>query len=114
MLTSLIRTFISIAIFLESATNMHNKMINTVIRSLIVFFDSNPTGRIVTRFSKDLVILDMLLTLIGNMVFQGIFRSITVAITVAIINYWVLIPGFICLLIMFYYLKVGSPAMIET
>jgi hypothetical protein len=37
---------------------MHSKMIEKVIRSKILFFDSNPIGRIFTRFSKDVYVLD--------------------------------------------------------
>jgi hypothetical protein len=37
---------------------MHNTMAEKVIRSNIIFFDSNPSGRISTRFTKDLTILD--------------------------------------------------------
>ena len=46
---------------LQANTNMHNKMSEKVIRAKILFFDSNPIGRIVTRFSKDLTMIDILL-----------------------------------------------------
>jgi ABC-type multidrug transport system fused ATPase/permease subunit len=43
---------------LLSSTNLLKKMTEKVIRAKILFFDSNPIGRILTRFSKDMVILD--------------------------------------------------------
>ena len=45
-------------VVLKSSTNMHNTMCEKVLRAQILFFDSNPIGRIVTRFSKDLVSID--------------------------------------------------------
>ena len=33
-------------------------MANMVMKAKILFFDSNPIGRIVTRFSKDIMYLD--------------------------------------------------------
>lgn len=44
---------------LKAATNMHNMMAEKVLRANILFFDSNPIGRITTRFSRDMTILDM-------------------------------------------------------
>lgn len=41
----------SVTLFnLHASTNMHMQMVERVIRSHIVFFDSNASGRIVTRF----------------------------------------------------------------
>jgi hypothetical protein len=41
-----------------SADNLLTKMTKKVLRARILFFDSNPIGRIITRFAKDMVILD--------------------------------------------------------
>jgi ABC-type multidrug transport system fused ATPase/permease subunit len=46
------------AICLISSTNLHNAMTKALSRAKILFFDSNPVGRIQTRFSKDIQILD--------------------------------------------------------
>lgn len=46
---------------LYANTNMHNYMTEKVMRAKILFFDSNPSGRISTRFSRDMVILDFLM-----------------------------------------------------
>ena len=37
---------------------MHNKMTEKVLRANILFFDSNPIGRVTTRFSRDMTIID--------------------------------------------------------
>jgi len=37
---------------------MHNEMGQKVIRAKILFFDSNPIGRITSRFSTDVAMVD--------------------------------------------------------
>lgn len=44
-----------------SANSMHAAMTKAVLRAKIVFFDSNPIGRIITRFSKDMNVLDLVM-----------------------------------------------------
>lgn len=66
---------------------MHDRMVQKVIRSKIVFFDSNPIGRIFTRFSKDVTILDLVLPSISILATFGIFRSITVAMVIMYIHW---------------------------
>ena len=43
---------------LVAARKLHNKMVERVSRAPTSFFDSNPVGRILNRFSKDTAILD--------------------------------------------------------
>ena len=56
-----LRSTVFQVIILRATTNMHNKMTEKVLRSSMVFFDSNPIGRITTRFSRDMTIVDMAL-----------------------------------------------------
>ena len=65
---------------------MHNCMVEKVIRAKILFFDSNPIGRIYTRFSKDVNVLDLVLPSLSALATFGIFRSITVSMVVCIIH----------------------------
>ena len=43
---------------IHSVTGMHNEMGQKVIRAKILFFDSNPIGRITSRFSTDVAMVD--------------------------------------------------------
>lgn len=58
MLMSLLRAQIIIRILAKSAFNIHNTMLSKVARAQIVFYDSNPVGRILSRFSKDIAVVD--------------------------------------------------------
>lgn len=98
---------------LKSATNMHNMMAEKVLRANIVFFDSNPIGRITTRFSRDMTILDMGIPPLTIMVAQGFLRTITVIISVSIINPYLLIFAAIGLWTMIKVYRLGVTAMVH-
>jgi ABC-type multidrug transport system fused ATPase/permease subunit len=40
--------------FVKAARLLHKKLLNSILRTNIRFFDSTPLGRIVNRFSKDI------------------------------------------------------------
>lgn len=78
MLMALLRAQIIIRIISKSAENIHDKMLTHVARAQILFFDSNPVGRILARFSKDVSVVDMQIPALSNLCAQGMFRTITV------------------------------------
>lgn len=45
---------------LRSNTSLHKKMLSSILRAKILFFDQNPSGRILNRFSNDISLLDNL------------------------------------------------------
>lgn len=49
-------TFYKLAMW--SSANLHNRMFDSVISSSMRFFDTNPSGRILNRFSKDIGNID--------------------------------------------------------
>jgi ATP-binding cassette subfamily C (CFTR/MRP) protein 4 len=40
---------------------MHDNMFTKVLRTPMIFFDTNPVGRVLNRFSKDIGLVDELL-----------------------------------------------------
>ncbi|CAG7836369.1 unnamed protein product [Allacma fusca] len=56
-------TLLCLAILRASAT-FHLKMLYSVLRAPMSFFDTTPTGRILNRFSKDVDVLDNLISFI--------------------------------------------------
>ena len=114
ILTNMIRATFVLAIVLKSASNLHDAMVRRVLRADILFFDSNPIGRIVTRFSKELMMFDTVVPPTIMLTFQGFFRIVTVVITIAIINPYILIVVFVGSLMMYYVMKRGSKVMIES
>ena len=63
----LIRDSAIFGIFLTVTSNMYHTMSEKVLRSNILFFDSNPIGRILTRFSKDMAVMDLIAPSLSTM-----------------------------------------------
>ena len=102
------------SIFIRTTSNMHWSMCEKVLRSNILFFDSNPVGRILTRFSKDIAVLDIIAPSISILMTYGIFRAIAVTISLCVVNYWLLIPTAISFAYLIYLWKNAQLAMIES
>lgn len=60
IILSLLRSIVFTVLVLNATTNMHSQMAWKVLRSKIQFFDSNPIGRVTSRFTKDMMMLDVL------------------------------------------------------
>ena len=84
-----------------------------VIRANILFFDSNPSGRVTTRFSKDMTILDVMVPPVLMFVTQGILRAGSVVISVAIVNPYILIVAIIGIIYMSYVVRTAMPTMVD-
>ena len=110
---SFVRNELIFGLILRASRNLHKKMAETVIRSKIIFFDSNPIGRIVTRFSKDVVVIDLILPPLVIFITLGVFRSLAVAISIAVINPWILIAVGVAVVLMVIIVRVGGTAMTE-
>lgn len=82
-----------------ASINLHNKIFYTLMRVPISFFDNNPTGRILNRFTKDLGYIDELLSLALydlNLIVTQIIGSV---ILVSFANYFLIFPAIIMLIL---------------
>lgn len=61
VLSFLTRSFSFYYLCLRIATNLHDMIFRSVSRAKMVFFNANPSGRILNRFAKDLYRVDSLL-----------------------------------------------------
>jgi len=89
-------------------------MSKKVIRARIIFFDSNPIGRITSRFSIDIAMMDSMLAVFTLIAVIGLLRAFMVAISVILVNKWSAIIMFLSTIYMIYVYKTGTPSMIET
>ncbi|KHJ43304.1 ABC transporter, ATP-binding protein [Trichuris suis] len=64
LLVSVLQAIVLRFSLLRSAFRLHSRMFHHVIRASIVFFDRNPVGRILNRFSKDTNVMDELLAFV--------------------------------------------------
>ncbi|XP_031558850.1 multidrug resistance-associated protein 4-like, partial [Actinia tenebrosa] len=61
MVTNLLSFVLLFRLFVLASKNLHNNMFNSVLRAPIYFFDTNPVGRVLNRFAKDISQMDDLL-----------------------------------------------------
>ena len=113
IILTMLRSLSLFKIILTSSTNLHDAIVRRVLRANIVFFDSNPIGRIVTRFSKDLIVFDLLAPIISIITIQGFFRTGTVVVVISVINPWMIPVVACCAILMYFIMKKGTKVMIE-
>ncbi|KAK9392721.1 multidrug resistance-associated protein 9-like [Crotalus adamanteus] len=88
---------------LRGASNLHNTMFYKILESPMIFFDTNPTGRIMNRFSKDMDEVDTRLPFyLENFLLQffgllAIFTIVTIIFPYLLISMVVLMIIFILL-----------------
>ncbi|KAL6455854.1 hypothetical protein MHYP_G00357050 [Metynnis hypsauchen] len=88
----------------RSAQTLHNRMFNCILRTPVRFFDINPIGRILNRFSKDIGHLDSLLPWTFVDFIQVFLQIIGVIAVAASVIPWIMIPV-LPLLIVFLFLR---------
>ncbi|GAB2280793.1 Canalicular multispecific organic anion transporter 1 [Dionaea muscipula] len=86
---------------LHAAKTLHDSMLSAMLRAPMVFFHTNPVGRIINRFSKDLGDIDRNVANFVNM-FMGqmwqLLSTFTLIGIVSTISLWAIMP----LMILFY------------
>ncbi|KAK3702956.1 hypothetical protein QZH41_002859 [Actinostola sp. cb2023] len=104
-----ISTILMFAALLRSSEKLHDKMTLAVLKSPVLFFDTNPVGRIMNRFSKDIGAMDDLLPISFFIMTMNFFYFFGVLVLTGIVNYWLIIAVIPTLAVLFllchYYLK---------
>ncbi|XP_047105893.1 ATP-binding cassette sub-family C member 4-like isoform X1 [Schistocerca piceifrons] len=80
------------AMCMRASRRLHNWMFERVLRSPIRFFDTNPAGRILNRFSKDIGAIDELLPFPTLDMIQIFLCMFGIIILVLISQYIVIVP----------------------
>ncbi|KAM8705279.1 hypothetical protein ACLKA7_009701 [Drosophila subpalustris] len=93
LIVYLIRTFGYFRMCLRISLRLHDRLFRGITRATMYFFNTNSSGRILNRFSKDIrtVDTDLPRTLLDCLNFAIDVSG--VLIIVAIANYWLLVPA---------------------
>lgn len=89
---------------MRASRNLHNLMFRGVTRARMYFFHTNPSGRILNRFSKDMGQVDEILPSVMIDVIQIFLQLSGIIVVIAVVNPWFAIPT-IFIGIIFYYLR---------
>ncbi|XP_055678761.1 probable multidrug resistance-associated protein lethal(2)03659 isoform X2 [Lutzomyia longipalpis] len=89
---------------LRASIKLHDKLFRGLTRARMLFFNTNPSGRILNRFSKDIGCVDAQLPVAMMDCILFFLELIAIITLVAIVNYWLLLPTFVMSLL-FYLLR---------
>ena len=79
-----------LSLSLRCSERLHDKMVVAVLQAPVLFFDSNPVGRIMNRFSKDVGCMDEVLPKTFLMSIQLVLLLITTVLVPVVTNPWLL------------------------
>lgn len=88
------RAFTFFKMCLRISKNMHDRMFRGVTRTFMFFFNQNPSGRILNRFSKDVGTVDSTLPTVLIDCAKFFLELAGVTAIVVSTNYWLIFPTF--------------------
>ncbi|XP_057563502.1 ATP-binding cassette sub-family C member 4-like [Hippopotamus amphibius kiboko] len=92
VLFGITRSLLIFYVLVNSSKTLHNKMLESILRAPVLFFDRNPIGRILNHFSKDIGHMDDLLPLTFLDFIQTFLLVIGVASVMVAMIPWIAIP----------------------
>ena len=85
-----IRTCVFLLASLRCSEKLHDKMVVAVLHAPVLFFDSNPVGRIMNRFSKDVGCMDEVLPKLFLRAIQMNLLVLTTVLVPTVAKPWLL------------------------
>ncbi|CAH0557997.1 unnamed protein product [Brassicogethes aeneus] len=105
---TLMRAFFFFSVCMRASRNLHKKMFTCLFKAPMRFFDTNPSGRVFNRFSKDMGAIDELLPRVMIVALQNTLVMIGILVNVSISNPYVIISviilGILFILLMNWYI----------
>uniref|UniRef100_A0A3Q2QNG6 Multidrug resistance-associated protein 4 n=1 Tax=Fundulus heteroclitus TaxID=8078 RepID=A0A3Q2QNG6_FUNHE len=91
ILFGFMRNIILFTVLVKSAQSLHNSMFNAILRAPVRFFDVNPIGRVLNRFSKDIGQVDSMLPWTFTDFIQVFLQILGVIAVAASVIPWILL-----------------------
>ena len=77
---------------LRCSVNLHDMIFRRLLRAPMIFFESNPLGRILNRFTRDMAIVDFLIPRSVVELNMMLIEILGIVIVSTLVNPWFLIP----------------------
>ena len=90
LIFAVIRAYWFLLVSLRCSESLHDQMVLAILQAPVHFFDSNPAGRILNRFSKDVGCLDELLPKTFLVSIQRVLLVFASIIIPTVTNPWLL------------------------
>ncbi|XP_013166628.1 PREDICTED: multidrug resistance-associated protein 4-like [Papilio xuthus] len=95
------RSLLFLWVCMRSSIKLHNLMFSNILSATMRFFDTNPSGRILNRFSKDMGVVDEILPRMILDSMQMFMVMFGILIMVAIVNPYMLLTTAVCGIFMY-------------
>ena len=105
------RNIYSYFLILKGANKIHSLMVERVLRGSISFFDANPVGKLITRFSKDQFLVDQKLNFFVLIFSEALFAALGSMVYAVIITPYAAIPVFVLIFISVYIYRTCTRAL---
>ncbi len=86
---------------LGASAELHKRLLNSITRAKLQFFDTTPLGQLMNRFSKDIEAIDQEVAPIAVGVLGCLFSIISIVVLISVITPGFLIAGFFITIIYF-------------
>mgnify|MGYP002623134508 CR=1 FL=1 len=114
MIFYMLKNLIFYSFIMDGSHRLHDKMLRTVIRNPTSFFDTNPVGRVLNRFSNDVGVLDYYLPSISFQVVEAFFYFLGILITVWVTSPLILIPTIAQMVLLYFHIKYCLEGITQT
>ncbi|CAB3237262.1 unnamed protein product [Arctia plantaginis] len=95
------RSMLFLWVCMRSSIKLHNQMFSNILAATMRFFDTNPSGRILNRFSKDMGVVDEILPRMYLDSIQIFMVMLGILVMVAIVNPYMLLTTAVCGVLMY-------------
>ncbi|XP_059049024.1 ATP-binding cassette subfamily C member 4-like [Achroia grisella] len=96
------RAVIFLWVCMRNSIKLHKQMFGNILAATMRFFDTNPSGRILNRFSKDMGIMDEILPRLMLDTIQVCMVMTGILVMVAIVNPCMLLTTVVCAVLMYF------------
>ena len=110
VLVALANSFWLIKSSLNAAKRLHDSLLHSILKAPMVFFHTNPTGRIINRFSKDIGDIDRNVANFVNMFLNQLWQLLSTFVLIGVVStvsLWAIMPLLIVFYAAYLYFQVG-------
>jgi ATP-binding cassette subfamily C (CFTR/MRP) protein 4 len=91
IVVTLLRSLAFFKMAMNASKNLHNQMFHALLQTSMRFFDTNPSGRVLNRFSKDMGAIDEFLPRVLMDAIQILLVMSGILLMVTVANYYMVV-----------------------